>query len=109
MTVHSALGGQVYIDTAAGDGVSLDSCLHSVKDFSLTQLPGDYRRVLHKPADLKWALLHYSDPNQTLSLTQAEELDGAAALEFDVLEGEPERLLCAQFLGPMSNAACKDF
>ena len=40
---------QVYQRLADQDGISLDSSPHSVKEFSMTSLTGDYRHVLHKP------------------------------------------------------------
>jgi tRNA pseudouridine13 synthase len=43
----------VYRQLAERDGVSLDSSPHGVKDFSITELPGAYRHLLHRPKDLE--------------------------------------------------------
>jgi tRNA(Glu) U13 pseudouridine synthase TruD len=39
---------------------------HRVKDFSLDNLTGDYRRLLHVPSDLQYSFLRYSDPDEML-------------------------------------------
>lgn len=43
----------VYRSLAAADGVSLDSSPHGTQDFSMAALPGAYRHVIHRPADLE--------------------------------------------------------
>lgn len=43
----------VYLQLAAADGVSLDSSPHGSKDFSIMELTGAYRHLLHRPADLE--------------------------------------------------------
>ncbi|BDA41229.1 Multisubstrate pseudouridine synthase 7 [Coccomyxa sp. Obi] len=67
---------QVYRDLAAEDGISLDSAPHGVRDFSLTALPGGYRRLLHRPRDLNWRLLRYSDPDEPLAHSTLDRLAG---------------------------------
>lgn len=37
---------------------------HSVRDFQLSELSGDYRRVLHVPVGLQHRVVRYLDPNQ---------------------------------------------
>ena len=69
---------QVYTEVAARDGVSLTSAPHKHKDFSLLAMSGGYRRVLHRPADMAWRLLSYSDPDEPLAQTDVERLQGAA-------------------------------
>jgi tRNA pseudouridine13 synthase len=44
---------QVYRDVAQRDGIPLDSAPHSVREFALTEFPGAYRHVLHRPIDLE--------------------------------------------------------
>ncbi len=68
---------QVYRDLAAEDGIPLDSAPHGVRDFSLTALPGGYRRLLHRPRDLNWRLLRYSDPDAPLAHSTLDRLSGA--------------------------------
>ena len=43
----------VYSTLAAQDGVSLDLSPHGTKDFSITELSGAYRHVLHRPGNLE--------------------------------------------------------
>jgi tRNA pseudouridine13 synthase len=43
----------VYAELATLDGVSLDSSPHGTKEFSVEELPGAYRRVLHSLQDLE--------------------------------------------------------
>ena len=40
---------QIYKTLADQDGVSLSSSPHSVKEFSMTSLTGDYRHLLNRP------------------------------------------------------------
>ncbi|CAL8462051.1 g1582 [Coccomyxa elongata] len=68
---------QVYRDLAAEDGIPLDSTPHGVRDFSLAALPGGYRRLLHRPRDLNWRLLRYSDPDAPLAHSTLDRLSGA--------------------------------
>ena len=68
----------MYSDLAAKDGISLTSAPHKHRDFSLASMAGDYRRVLHRPSDLAWRLLAYSDPDEPLTQTDLQRLEGAA-------------------------------
>lgn len=72
---------QVYADLAAKDAIALDSAPHKVRDFSMAALPGGYRRLLHRPRDLNWRLLRYSDPNAPLALSTLDRLTGVAPPE----------------------------
>ena len=68
---------QVYEQLCHQDGIALlGPCPHSVKDFSLSLMPGTYRRLLVCPKDLSWQLLWYSDPQAALAVTA---LDRATA------------------------------
>ena len=67
----------MYTDLAAKDGISLTSAPHKHRDFSLASMSGDYRRVLYRPSDLAWRLLAYSDPDEPLTQTDLERLEGA--------------------------------
>ncbi|KAK9809841.1 hypothetical protein WJX72_000220 [[Myrmecia] bisecta] len=62
----------VYGAKAKEHGVSLDSVVHAQREYSLLSLPGDYRRVLHKPRDLEWKLLQYSNALEALAATELE-------------------------------------
>ena len=76
---------QVYRDLAAKDGISLDSTPHGVRDFSLTALPGGYRRLLHRPRDLNWLLLLYSYPDAPLASSTLDRLTGVAPPAVNVI------------------------
>jgi tRNA pseudouridine13 synthase len=58
-------------------GVQLGRSQHSVKELSLAGLSGDYRRIIHRPRDLEWRIMRYSDPLEDgLVTTDYEELVG---------------------------------
>jgi len=38
---------------------------------------GDYRRLLHRPNELEWALLQYADSNGTLTAPDSALAEGA--------------------------------
>ncbi len=44
---------EVYQQLAAADGVSLEAAPHGCLDFSIAELRGGYRRLLHRPSDLE--------------------------------------------------------
>lgn len=56
--------------TAAGEAAQESSIStaapagHGVRDFQLAELTGDYRKLLHVPADLKHEVLTYDNPDQ---------------------------------------------
>ena len=66
----------MYKETAEKEGISLEACTHKVREFSLTALPGDYRRLMHRPEDLRWQLLVYDNANQELGHTDLDALRG---------------------------------
>ncbi|PSC67745.1 multisubstrate pseudouridine synthase 7 [Micractinium conductrix] len=72
MPEHATAG--VYASLAAADGISLDSSPHGAQEFSVTALAGAYRRVLHRPTDLEFELLHYSHPDADLATTDLQQL-----------------------------------
>ncbi|GAB4822214.1 hypothetical protein N2152v2_009260 [Parachlorella kessleri] len=68
----AAAGGEVYSQVGQQDGISLSESPNSTREFMLTGLPGDYRRVMHFPADLQYELLRYDDPDQELAGTDLQ-------------------------------------
>ncbi|KAK2992408.1 hypothetical protein RJ640_027856 [Escallonia rubra] len=64
--------GKVYQDLATKDAISLTECVHNIKEFSLTSMTGDYRRVFQKPKDFEWKLLRYTDGNVPLADTDMD-------------------------------------
>ena len=66
-------------------GISLTECSHKVKDFSMTALAGDYRRLLVIPKDMSWSLLLYSQPDQDLGYTDLDAVLGKPRPELETL------------------------
>ncbi|KAA8536976.1 hypothetical protein F0562_029454 [Nyssa sinensis] len=64
--------GKVYHDLAKKDAISLTESVHSVKEFSITDMTGAYRRVFQKPKDFEWELLTYIDENIPLAETDLD-------------------------------------
>lgn len=66
--------GNLYHDMAKKDGINLMESVHGVKEFSITNLTGGYRRVFQKPKDFKWELLKYTDGNIPLAETDMDRI-----------------------------------
>lgn len=62
----------VYHDTAKKDGIDLIESVHGAKEFSITRLTGDYRRVFQRPINFVWELLNYTDGNVPLAETDLD-------------------------------------
>lgn len=61
---------QVYQDLCSKDGLSLNEpSAHGSREYSLSLMPGAYRRLLVRPADLSWQLLRYSNADAPLAVT----------------------------------------
>ncbi|XP_028549259.1 multisubstrate pseudouridine synthase 7 [Dendrobium catenatum] len=67
----------IYHDISKKDGVSLTESVHGVKEFSITSMTGDYRRVFQRPIDYTWELLTYTDNNESLAKTDMDILVGS--------------------------------
>ncbi|XP_062004871.1 multisubstrate pseudouridine synthase 7 [Rosa rugosa] len=65
----------VFHDLAKKDAISLTESVHNVKEFSITNVTGSYRRVFQKPMDFEWELLKYIDGNIPLVETDFEKID----------------------------------
>ncbi len=76
---------QVYTEEAKKLGISLTECSHKVKEFSLTALAGDYRRLLVRPKNMSWSLLLYSHPDQDLGYTDLDAVLGNPKPELEIL------------------------
>lgn len=85
---------EVYRRVAAADGVDLEHSAHSVPEFSLAGLPGAYRHLVHRPSDLKYALLRYDTPDAELATTALQELEGKAPALGVTPDGELVAALC---------------
>ncbi|KAF3657651.1 putative F-box protein-like [Capsicum annuum] len=62
----------VYRDLAQKDGISLTETAHKIKEFSITNMTGAYRRVFQKPKDFEWELLSYTDGTVPLADTDLD-------------------------------------
>ncbi|CAG9463675.1 unnamed protein product [Pedinophyceae sp. YPF-701] len=86
----------VYRAEAKALGVELPSAdgggrVHNVAEFSLADLPGDYRQVVHKPRDMTWRFHTYTDPQQDLAETDLQRLQarGGDVFKSHGAEGAP--------------------
>ncbi|XP_075073818.1 multisubstrate pseudouridine synthase 7 isoform X2 [Nicotiana tabacum] len=66
--------GEVYCDLAQKDGISLTETAHKIKEFSITNMTGAYRRVFQKPKDFEWELLSYTDGTIPLGETDFDAI-----------------------------------
>ncbi|XP_018610354.1 pseudouridylate synthase 7 homolog isoform X2 [Scleropages formosus] len=65
--------GQAYRDMLASDGLDIDNMRHKIRDYSLA---GAYRRIIIRPQDVSWEVIHYDDPRIPLVQTDVEKLEG---------------------------------
>ena len=59
-------------------GISLDSCSHQVREFSLMHLSGDYRRMLLKPNGFAARVVPYQHPDEELATTELSKWEEEA-------------------------------
>ena len=66
---------QIYMDLLAADGLEngFQSLQHTVDMYSL---PGDYRSIWLKPADVSWSFIRHNDPHEDLLVSDAALLNG---------------------------------
>ncbi|XP_015062934.1 multisubstrate pseudouridine synthase 7 isoform X2 [Solanum pennellii] len=79
--------GEVYRDLAQKDGISLTETAHKIKEFSITNMTGAYRRVFQKPKDFEWELLSYTDGTIPLAETDFDVI--AKSVKRKVIEEDP--------------------
>lgn len=70
---------QIYHAIAARDDVSLTTCTHKVKDFSIEFLSGDYRKIILKPEALEYDLVTYKKSYEPLLKSDLELLQESGA------------------------------
>ncbi|KAK2917611.1 pseudouridylate synthase 7 homolog isoform X2 [Channa argus] len=92
--------GKGYRELLAADGLDIDNMRHKVKDYSLA---GAYRRILIRPSDVSWEVIHYDDPRISLVHTDFEKLENKPAPVFNK-EGK-YRALRMEFSLPPSTYA----
>ncbi|TQD92978.1 hypothetical protein C1H46_021458 [Malus baccata] len=61
-------------DLAKKDEISLTESVHNVKEFSITSVTGNYRRIFQKPMDFEWEILKYSDGTIPLVDTDLDKI-----------------------------------
>ncbi|KAM1223016.1 hypothetical protein ACFX2J_010463 [Malus domestica] len=64
----------VFHDLAKKDEISLTESVHDVKEFSITSVTGNYRRIFQKPMDFEWEILKYSDGTIPLVDTDLDKI-----------------------------------
>lgn len=69
---HLLLHVQVYKQLAGEDSVSLERSPHNVRNFSIQNLAGDYRRLVQRPRATAWRLLRYGAPDAELATVPPE-------------------------------------
>ncbi|XP_059435871.1 multisubstrate pseudouridine synthase 7 [Corylus avellana] len=77
----------VYHDLAKKDVISLMESVHSVKEFSITDMTGSYRRVFQRPIDFDWELLTYTDGNIPLVETDLDKFAKSKPVKMVRMEG----------------------
>ncbi|KAK7258713.1 hypothetical protein RIF29_24295 [Crotalaria pallida] len=80
---------KVYNDLASKDGISLTESVHNVKEFSITNMTGSYRRVFQKPINFVWELLTYTDSNKPLAETDLDKISKSKPITNVKPEGAP--------------------
>uniref|UniRef100_A0A3B3RZU0 Pseudouridylate synthase 7 homolog n=2 Tax=Paramormyrops kingsleyae TaxID=1676925 RepID=A0A3B3RZU0_9TELE len=65
--------GQAYKDMLASNDLDINNMRHKIRDYSLA---GAYRRILIRPRDVSWEVIHYDDPRIPLVHTDVEKLEG---------------------------------
>ncbi|KAM0824465.1 hypothetical protein ACQ4PT_070182 [Festuca glaucescens] len=65
---------EIYHEIAKKDGISLTESAHGVKEFSITNMKGGYRRVCQRPIDFEWELMTYTDDSASLAETDLDLL-----------------------------------
>uniref|UniRef100_A0A1A8D9Y9 Pseudouridylate synthase 7 homolog n=1 Tax=Nothobranchius kadleci TaxID=1051664 RepID=A0A1A8D9Y9_NOTKA len=92
--------GEGYREMLTADGLDIDNMRHKVKDYSLA---GAYRRVVIRPTDVSWEVIHYDDPRISLVHTDFEKLENKPAPVF-IKDGK-YRALRMEFSLPPSTYA----
>ncbi|XP_041017336.1 multisubstrate pseudouridine synthase 7 isoform X2 [Juglans microcarpa x Juglans regia] len=90
----------VYHDLAKKDAISLTESVHSVKEFSITNMTGSYRRVFQKPVDFEWELLEYTDGDIPLVETDLDKISDYKPMKMvrveDPADGNEGKIDCVK-------------
>ncbi|XP_062144001.1 multisubstrate pseudouridine synthase 7 isoform X2 [Alnus glutinosa] len=77
----------VYHDLAKKDVISVTESVHTIKEFSITDMTGSYRRVFQRPIDFDWELLTYTDGNIPLVETDLDKIAKSKPVKIVRAEG----------------------
>ncbi|XP_071680693.1 multisubstrate pseudouridine synthase 7 [Lolium perenne] len=80
---------EIYHEIAKKDGISLTESAHGVKEFSITNMKGGYRRVFQRPIDFEWELMTYTDDSASLAETDLDLLSKDKLTDAKVAANEP--------------------
>ncbi|KAG9332897.1 hypothetical protein JZ751_014427 [Albula glossodonta] len=64
--------GEGYREMLKADNLDIDNMRHKIRDYSLA---GAYRRVIIRPKDVNWEVIHYDDPRISLVHSDLEKLE----------------------------------
>ncbi|KDQ20751.1 hypothetical protein BOTBODRAFT_50816 [Botryobasidium botryosum FD-172 SS1] len=65
--------GEKYREFLRLDGLDPDNFVRKQKEYTLG---GSYRKILHKPSELSWSILRYTDPDVPLAQSDEDQLLG---------------------------------
>ncbi|PKA64964.1 tRNA pseudouridine13 synthase [Apostasia shenzhenica] len=71
----------LYHNLSKKDGINLTESVHGVKEFSITNMTGAYRRVFQRPRDFTWELLTYTDDHKDLAGTDLDVVSIGKSVE----------------------------
>ncbi|CAK9784657.1 tRNA pseudouridine synthase D [Cutaneotrichosporon oleaginosum] len=93
--------GKLYEDVLAADGLNPHKMRREQREYSL---PGSYRKIVHKPANVTWAHVRYTDPDVPLTQADEDRLLGLNVPAKDDPEGKFGALIISWSLGTSSYA-----
>ncbi|XP_057962932.1 multisubstrate pseudouridine synthase 7 isoform X2 [Malania oleifera] len=82
---------EIYHDLAKKDTINLTESMHPIKEFSITNVTGCYRRVFQKPMEFEWELLTYTDGNIPLAETDMDTISKSMPLNINQKEDPVNR------------------
>ncbi|GMK54184.1 hypothetical protein CspeluHIS016_0107700 [Cutaneotrichosporon spelunceum] len=93
--------GKLYADMMAADGLDPHRMRREQREYSL---PGSYRKIVHKPSNVSWERIKYTDPDIPLAQADEDRLLGFNVPAQDDPEGKFTALKISWSLGTSSYA-----
>ncbi|BEI86130.1 hypothetical protein CcaverHIS002_0604170 [Cutaneotrichosporon cavernicola] len=93
--------GKLYEDMMAADGLDPRRMRREQREYSL---PGSYRKIVHKPFNVSWEHVRYTDPDIPLAQADEDRLLGFNVPALDDAEGKFNALKISWSLGTSSYA-----